>query len=160
MNDDASLLSKFTSSATKQVTRMLYTNEGTQQNSSSTPTNSSNSEGVDLKVPDVFVDIPSRYISLKERIEFKLIASGNLKRSTMASDENHHIYQAVRTFFIDLNDRVGSPKNIRHIRLVAVNENEFIKEHFGDVKFATTIKSILHKLIPLANSKQILFHFL
>ena len=155
MNADALLISNFKNSATKQVTRMHYTNEDTLQNSTSTPTNSSNSEKVDLKVPEVFVEIPSKYISLKERIEYKLIASGNLKRSIIASDENHHIYQAVRTFFFDLNDRIDSPKNIRHIRLVAVNENDFIKEHFGDVKFALTIKSILHKLIPLANSKQI-----
>lgn len=150
-----SILKDFTSSATKQMTRMHGTTEGGQTVSTTTPTNTSNIKDGDLKLPDIFEDIPSRYGSLKDRLEFKLIASGNLKRSINEKDKNHHIFRAVRSFFFDLDEVISSPKNIRHIRLVAaVNENESIKEHFGDARFATTIKSILHKLIPLANSKQ------
>ena len=154
MKDDESLMDRFNSSATKQITRMQYTAEGGQTISTSTPTNTSNIEEVVLKLPDIFSYIPSRYGSLKDRLEFKSIASGNLKRIISDKDVNHHIFRAIRSFFFDLNEVIICPKNIRHIRLVVVQENESIKEHFGDVKFATAIKSILHKLIPLANCKQ------
>jgi hypothetical protein len=154
MNAEESLMDTFNSSATKQMTRMHYTTEGGQTISKSTPTNTSNIEEVVLELPDFFAYIPSRYGSLKDRLEFKSISSGNLKRIISPEDANHHIFRAIRSFFFDLNEVMTSPKNIRHIRLVIVHENDSIKEHFGDIKFATAIKSILHKLIPLANCKQ------
>ena len=92
MKDDESLMDRFNSSATKQITRMQYTAVGSQTISTSTPTNTSNIEEVVLKLPDVFSYIPSRYGSLKDRLEFKSIASGNLKRIISDKDVKQSPY--------------------------------------------------------------------
>ena len=153
MNDSENLIGDFQKSAEKQINRMQEPSLNTQQVHVRTPTNTSSKIEAPLEELDMFDYIPVRYEHLKERLEFVLIKSGNLKSSMNASGINHHIYKSVRKFLIDLNDKIDSPKNYRHVRLVAVAENEIIKEHFVDGKFATTIKSILHKLIPLANCK-------
>lgn len=153
MMDSEYLLGDFQKSAEKQITRMQDPSLSTQQVHVRTPTNTSRKIEAPLEELDMFDYIPVRYEHLKERLEFVLIKSGNLKSSMNASGINHHIYKSVRKFLIDLDDKIDSPKNYRHVRLVVVAENEIIKEHFVDGKFATTIKSILHKLIPLANCK-------
>lgn len=156
MDNSENLLEGFQQSAGKQITRMQESIISPQQVHDRTPTHKGSKKEAPIEEIDMFDYVPVRYEQLKERLEFVLIKSGNLKSSMNASGINHHIYKSVRKFLIDLNDKIDSPKNYRHVRLVEVAENEIIKEHFVDGKFATTIKSILHKLIPLANCKHYL----
>lgn len=96
--DSEYLLGDFQKSAEKQITRMQDPSLSTQQVHVRTPTNTSRKIEAPLEELDMFDYIPVRYEHLKERLEFVLIKSGNLKSSMNASGINHHIYKSVRKF--------------------------------------------------------------
>ena len=98
--------------------------------------------------------MPVKFAFATSLVEFELIEKGTLKSAAIPTDINHKLFQIVSNFFETLHLKLPKPAHCKHIRDVQTDITVEAATTFGDGEFATNVKFVLYKLLPVVYSKQ------
>ena len=105
----------------------------------------------DYKLGDF--NVPVKFAFATDLPEYELIEKGTLKRAVCSNDSNHKYFEIVSKFFETLHFKLPKPGHCKYIRDVQTDLNDETMATFGDGNFATHVKFVLHKLLPIVYCK-------
>ena len=97
--------------------------------------------------------MPVKFAFATDLAEYEFIEKGTLKRAVFENDPNHKYFEIVSKFFDTLHLKLPKPGHCKYIRDVQTELTDEAIATFGDGNFATHVKFVLHKLLPVVYCK-------
>jgi hypothetical protein len=98
-------------------------------------------------------NVPVKFAFTTDLAEYEFIEKGTLKRAVFENDPNHKYFEIVSKFFDTLHLKLPKPGHCKYIRDVQTELTDEAIATFGDGNFATHVKFVLHKLLPVVYCK-------